>query len=547
MQELVRSLNQVPLAGLMLVVTLGFSLGRLQWRGMSLGPAGGTLLVAILLGANGLSFRALYGAAEPMLTVGGFGFALFIYSVGFEAGPRFFSSLKGGPGWRFVAVGTVVNVLALGFAVLCGRVLGLSDAITAGLLSGALTSAPTYAAAAEVCSDTTALAVSFAVIYPVGLVGVVLLIEYVPRLMGDDLTEGVGESEGRGAERRTGQPELTRAFEVASSDVAGRTLAELDLSHRTGCYVTMIHRGTEIIVPRAETTLETGDHALAKGRLGELQTFAKIVGPEIYDQELRNRMPAPRRLVVMSKNVIGRNLRQLDLARKHGCLVVGIERGGVRLDPSADVPLERADVLDVVGSRGDLRKLAEVMGRYERPTHETDIAVYAGGIFLGLLLGRLGLGGFGLDVTVGTAGGLLFAGILLGRLRTIGPFQTHVPRAARQLVRDLGILLFVAETGVKAGESLAGAVLEVIFPLLGAGLLVTALPVLGALIVARRILHMRPVDAWGSISGGMTSSAALVAVRRAADSNEAAVSYAASYAVASVLVTIAGQVVVYLM
>jgi putative transport protein len=544
-KELIRILNDVPLAGLMMVVAAGFTLGRLRWRGLSPGPAGGTLVIALLAGSAGLSFHALYGPADPLLTVGQLGFALFIYSVGFEAGPRFFSAFRGGPGWRFVALGGCVVVVALGLSVALGRILSLGEAVTAGLLSGALTSAPTYAAAAEVCIDQAALAVSFALTYPIGLVGVVLLVQFLPRLLDDDLAADAEEDGPRGAGR--GDPELVRSFRVERDEATGRTLAELALPRRTGCYVTRLHRGDFFTVPTAETELEKGDHLLVKGRLDELREFARIVGPEIYDEDLRQRMPPGRRVQVVSSAYVGRTLLDVQMPQRFGCLVTGIERGGVHIEPAAALELERGDVVEVVGRRGSVRAVAEELGRFESPSNETDIAVYAGGICLGLLLGNLSLAGIGFTFRLGTAGGLLLMGVLLGRFRRIGPFSANVPASARQLVRDLGILLFVAETGVLAGESAFTGIRGVVLPTLLSAVAVTSLPVVVAVVVGRRVLGMRAVDVWGSVGGGMTSSAALVSLRRAADGDAPALSYAASYAVASVLVTVAGQVVVLLL
>jgi len=549
MSALIRELNEVPLAGLMLVVAVGYTLGRLRWRGFSLGPAGGTLLAALGAGSLGLSFSGMYGEQPGALTVGTFGFALFIYSVGFEAGPRFFSSLLGGPGWRFVAVGTVVNVLALCFAVLFGKLFGLTDALTAGVLSGALTSAPTYAAAAERTTDVGSLAVSFAVTYPIGLAVVVILIDILPRLMGDDLAAESDEdmAAGGAGDHRGSAPELVRAFTVGEPAVVGRTLEELALPRRTGCYVTRLHRGQEFVIPTRDTRLEEGDTILAKGRIDELKRFSELVGPEVFDADLQHRMPPPRRINVSSRKVIGKSLLELELIERHRCLVTGIERGGVMLEPAADIVIARNDVLEVVGRRDAIRAAAAELGRFEQSTAETDIAIYAGGIFLGLRLGDVHLDILGMDLSPGMAGGLLLAGVLLGRFRRIGPFSAHVPRSARQLVRDLGILLFIAETGVQAGEGPLVPAGGSVWPILLSALLVTVLSVLGGVLFGRRVLRLRAADTWGAVGGGMTSSAALVAVRRAADSNEPALAYAAAYTVASVFVTVAGQLVVLLM
>jgi len=540
-------INEVPLAGLMLVVTLGFSLGRLKWKGLSLGPAGGTILVALLLGRAGLTFDLIYGL-HPKFTVGDFGFALFIYSVGFEAGPRFFSSFVGGPGWRFVLVGTVVNIAALLLAVVFSRLTHLDDAIAAGLLSGALTSPPTYAAAETICSDPTALAVSFAFTYPIGLAGVVLLVQFLPRLMGDDLTKDIEDTDD--AERRKLQEqgsELTRAFEVKQKGVLGKPLRELDLTHATGCYITRLHRDEDIHVVDANTVLKRGDHLLVKGTFDELKTFAALIGPEVYDEDLRKRIRRPFKIRVTQRAVAGRTLAELELQQRYHILVVSVDRGGVIIEPMAELQLQRGDVVRVAGRRENARRAATLLGRFVHASDQTDIAVYAAGIFIGLLIGRAHIEAFGTPITLGTAGGLLLMGILLGRFRNLGPLHANVPRPARQLVRDLGILLFVAEAGVKAGGSSSGVMQGQLLTTVGGCLLVTAFSVVTAVFVARRWLKMRPVDAWGSVGGGMTSSAALVAVKRAADSNEPALSYAAAYALASVLATVAGQVVILMM
>ncbi len=544
MTDWIRLLNEAPLAGLMLVVALGYLFGQLSWRGLSLGPAGGTLGVAILFGSFGLSFRALYGIDNPPVTLGSLGFALFIYSVGFEAGPRFFASLRGGTGWRFVSVGVVVNVVALAVVVIAGRLLGLNASVTAGVLAGALTSAPTYAAAAEVCQDASALAVSFALTYPVGLAGVVVLVQFMPRLARVSLTS---EEEDPEEMPRPRSPELERAFEVSDDKICGKTLKNLDLTHTTGCFIVRIHRGSEVLAPSAETTLEAGDHVMARGRFDELEVFARIVGPEVYDRDLLDAMPPSRRVRISGRGIDGKSLRDLELTRRHRCLVTSITRGEVVLEPWPELPLQRDDVLEIVGPREGVRAAAEELGRFERSTDETDIAIYAGGICLGILLGRLRLPIGAFDFRLGLAGGLLLTGVVLGRYRRLGPFSAHVPQAARQLVRDLGILLFVAETGVRAGESPFLGLRDALAPALIVGVLATLIPVLAAWAIGQFVFRLRPVDTWGSIGGGMTSSAALVALRRAADSNEPALSYAASYAVASVLVTVAGPLVVWLM
>lgn len=550
MDSVIETLADAPLAGLMLVVTLGFLLGKLAWRGFSPGPAGGTLAVALVFGYLGLDMAALYGESTPQLSIGFFGFALFIYSVGFEAGPQFLSSLRGRAGWKFVAVGMTVVVCAVLLSLGLAWIFGFDESTAAGVLAGGMTSAPTFAAASEEASSPAHLSVAFALAYPIGLVGLVLLIQVLPRLMHSDLSAGtvsedeLVDSRGRTRIHRKGEPELTRAFEVTREGVIGVPLFRLNLTHRTGCFITRILRGVEVLIPDAQTELEPGDHLMVLGRLDELQKFEELVGPEVYDQELRDKLPAPRRVHVLSSDVHGRTLQDLDVIGRHRCMFQRIERGKEVLEPEADVALMRHDIVEVVGPRDAVRAVARELGRFEPRSDTTDIAIYAGGIVLGLLIGGVHIMPFGIDLSLGAAGGLLLSGVLLAWLRQVTPLGANVPRAARELVRDLGVLLFVGETGIVAGMALQAGLDVSVWRVLTAGLLVTVLPVLAALALGVRFFKLRAVDVWGSISGGMTSSAALNSIKRAADSNEPAVSYAAAYAVATIFVTVAGQVVI---
>ncbi|MEM8883534.1 MAG: TrkA C-terminal domain-containing protein [Planctomycetota bacterium] len=542
MSDLLVRLNEWPIAGYCLVVALGFTLGRISIRGIALGPAAGTIIVALLFGRAGVSIAEMYGGTIPKLTLGDFGFALFIYSVGFEAGPRFFGSLRHREGWQFVFLGLLVNVLAIGLTVLLARTFEFDSSTAAGTLAGALTSAPTYAAASEIAPQEAQLSVAFAITYPIGIAAVVLMVELVPRLLRYRLTDPDEEDELA----PVGGPEMLRAFDVKFDTVIGKSLAEMGLPRRTGCTVTRVHRGTQVFVPDALTKLEAGDHLMVRGTVAALHRFEKWVGPEIYDVELRRRMPSARAILVQSSQVVGKTLVELDLIRRFHCLIVRVVRGGVEMEPNAETRLARDDIVHVSGGRDDVRRFATFVGRFERSTNETDVAVYAAGIVLGVLLGRLSLDFGAFHVTLGIAGGLLLSGLLLGRFRRIGPLRSHVPAAARQLVRDLGVLLFVCEAGLFAGDS-AGSMFEVPWTtILACGLAITVVPMGISIAVGRHLLRMRPVDVWGSVCGGMTSSAALTALRRAADSDAPAISYAASFAVASVVLTLAGPLIVVL-
>lgn len=544
-------LNDVPLAGIMLVVALGWLVGRLEWRGIGLSPSGGVLLMALVLGYLGMNFDALYGARDgglPRMTIGMFGFALFIYAIGFEAGPRFFSALSGSR-LKFVILALVTNVLALGSAVGGAYLFGLEPSSTAGALAGAMTSTPALVSASEVAPDIGRLSVAYALSYPWGQLGLLLMVAAVPRILRRPLSGGPEEatdSEGVEASVRETAQARARSYVVKQPEVDGKSLRELRLPATVGCVITRIKRGNEVMLPGPEVVLQLGDIVMASGVLASLEKLEVLLGPEQFDADLRRSVPAPRRILVASKDVIGKTLSDLDLLNRHKCLVVRVEREHQYLEPVGSLELQRFDVLEVVGRSARIRDAAQQVGYLEQADYETNIAIYAMGILVGLLIGHLKISVGGLSLSMGAAGGLLLVGLLLGRFRRVGRFSANVPKPARQLVRDLGILLFVSEAGVRGGAALQTGLELSPWGIVATGFACTTLTVLGTLLVAGKVLRMKPLDAWGGLCGGMTSTTSLEAVNRQAGNSDAVVGYAATYAVASVLITLAGQFAVAL-
>ncbi|MBZ0137084.1 MAG: hypothetical protein K8I27_11995 [Planctomycetes bacterium] len=551
LRTLIEYLNDIPLGGIMLVVALGWLVGRLEWRGIGLSPSGGVLLMALVLGYLGMNFDALYGADNgnlPRMTIGSFGFALFIYAIGFEAGPRFFSALAGS-GLKFVSLAAVTNVLALGTAVGGAYLFGLESSSAAGALAGAMTSTPALVAASEAAPEIGRLSVAYALAYPWGQLGLLLMVAVLPRLVRRPLAAGTEDTtEGDGGEVSLRESTLARArsYLVENPESDGKSLRDLRLPATTGCVVTRVRRGDEVLLPGPEMVLKLGDIVMASGKLVALEKLEALIGPEKYDTVLRNSVPSPRRILVANKAAIGRTLSELDLLGRDKCLVVRVEREHQYLEPVGSLELQRFDVLEVVGRQARIRDAATRIGFLEQPEYETNIAIYALGILAGLLLGhlRIELGGVGLSM--GAAGGLLLVGLLLGRFRRVGRFSANVPKPARQLVRDLGILLFVSEAGVRGGAALQAGLDISPWAVLVTGFACTTLTVLGTLLFAGKVLRLKPIDAWGGLCGGMTSTTSLEAVNRQAGNSDAVVGYAATYAVASVLITLAGQLAVAL-
>ncbi|MCC6574842.1 MAG: hypothetical protein IT462_13770 [Planctomycetes bacterium] len=556
MDAVIKFVNDIPLAGLMLTVALGYALSLLKLRGISLGPAGATILVALVLGEFGLtvfsSTRALTAGSVGATgrSVGALGGLLFIYMVGYDAGPDFFGALRSGRGWKFALVGLIIPLASVGVIWACSRLFELDAPTSAGLLAGAMTSAPSFAASSAVLTDSSRLAVSFALAYPIGLAGFGVALQVLPRLIGHDLAKGTRSEHEEpesitGAAPRLRSPELFRTFRVENQPVCGKPLRELQINRTTGCVIACVRRAGEVIYPDAGTQLQPRDVIQAVGRLDELEKFSRAVGPEVYDPDLSTLLARARRVRVLHPAACGKALAELEILRAQRCIVVRIERGDEVLEPEAGFKVARDDVLDLMGATDSVRAAARALGQFESPRVDTNIALFAGGLLVGLLIGSLQLEPFGVELAAGSFGGALVAGILMGAFRRIGRFNFTVPRPARHLIRDFGLLLFVAETGLRAGRGLVQGVAQDLWQMLVTASMAVLVPALVGLVVARYVLRLRVPDAWGSIAGGMTSST-LPLLKSVADSNEPAVSFAAAYAAATLLLTVAGQLLTQL-
>ena len=546
-------LNSLPLAGLLLVITIGYVVGNRTFHGLSLGPAGATLFIALLLGQFGLQRGSLSLEESAGFSLGAFGFILFLYSVGFEAGPRFFASFRDRLGWKFAIVAATVNLVGVVVTFLLALFLDLGPDQAAGALAGSFTSAPIFAASLELAQDAPGLSVAFAVTYPVGLVGIVLLIQILPKIFQGRLASPIvtGHTPSAKDKRRIryerGSPEIHRTLQVENREVIGRSLGDLHLPQRTGCLLTWVRRNEQTFLAAADTVLNKNDHIAAIGRVDELQALGDLLGKEVFDEQLEEALTTPRQIEVRASHAVGRTLAELQIAGRYRCVISRIERGRLWVEPGADVVVLRGDVLTVVGRADHVRELAQFMGKTQPRYEETDIAVYTVGMFLGVLIGDVEIPIAGMRIGLGNAGGLLFAGALMGWLNELGLLRANVPSQARQLVRDLGVLLFISETGLVAARSISVDSASSAFPMLVVGATAMSVSVITALLVALYLLRLEPIDAWGCVSGGLTSSAALHAVRRMSDSSESTAAYVAAFATSSVLATVTGRLIMRLL
>jgi putative transport protein len=267
---------------------------------------------------------------------------------------------------------------------------------------------------------------------------------------------------------------------------------------------------------------------------------------EVLDADLLSYQVTTREIVVTDAQVVGKTLRDLDLPSAYGCFATGLARASIDLPVDPALPLQKGDRLEVVGEKENLQRLAETVGFVEQDLKKTDLATFAFGMIVGTLLGLVTLRLGEVSIGLGTAGGLLVVGIMVGYLGSVMPTFGQVPAAARYVLMELGLMLFMAGVGLNAGGGVVAALASVGPLLILSGVLVTLLPPAMAYLVGRWLLRMNPALLLGAVTGAMTSTPAMNVVTEAARSDVPALGYAGTYTFANVLLTFAGALMVRL-
>lgn len=550
-------LRDQPTLVVFLVIGFGYLLGRMRLAGVQLGASTGVLLGGLALGHLGV-----HGSSGSQSV----GFILFIYCVGLRAGPQFFSAFRES-GVRFAVLALVVGGIGVTATVVFGAWLDLPPGYRAGLLAGALTSTPTLVAAQDAVRDGVAsipagvspetvignIAASYAITYLVGLFGLLVVVSVLPRLMGIDLaaearrlaSEREESNAGGGATAYADMPVL-RAYDVTGEELIGGPLGAGGVLGRTGCIVQGLKRGGALTDLTPETRLAVGDRVAVLGLRADHRRVQQLLGSECVDDELLEHAAQTRTILVTgAKTGPGRGA-SVATAAEHGCLVVGLRRAGMSLQPTPDMLLQKGDLVIAAGLPRKLDSLAQRIGRSELPGDESDLITFAFGIAAGIAIGLITVRVGGIPIGLGTAGGLLLSGLVIGFTRTANPTFGQLSVGATTVLMELGLQFFMANVGLEAGGSILSALAATgpWLPISALGVMV--LPVTVGFVVGRSLLGFDPVILLGALTGSMTSTPALDMVNRQADSPLPTVGYAGTYAFANVLLAVAGSMLMRL-
>ena len=529
---------------LSLVTATGLWLGKIHFGGISLGITF-VFFMGILAGHVGISLD------EQMLDYAeSFGLVIFVYSLGLQVGPGFFSSFRHG--------GVPLNLLSLGviflgtaMTVLLSYSLSLPLPDMVGVLCGATTNTPALGAAQQTLKqmgepDSTA-ALGAAVAYPLGVVGVILAILVIRKLLArpDDLKEKEPES--------MNSPYVA-AFQVHNPGVFHKTLKDLGLLSHTRFVVSRLWRDGKVTIPTGTTELQENDRLLVITTEKEMPTLTLLFGEqenrdwnkEDIDWNSIDRNLVSEHIVVTRPEINGKRLGALHLRNLYDINISRVLRSGVQILATPDLILQLGDRLTVIGEKEAINRVAGILGNSASTLREPNLAAIFIGIVLGLVLGSvpLSLPGISTPVKMGLAGGPIIMGILVGNFGPRLHMRIYTTRSANLMLRGIGLSLYLAGIGIDAGAHFFETVVRPEGILwIGSGFLITVVPILLMAVIAMRACKMNFGTTCGMLCGSMANPMALNYLNDSYPGNDASVSYATVYPLGMFVRVILSQVV----
>lgn len=524
-----------PVFLLLAVILSGYLLGRIKLRGFSLGASGVVF--------SGLAF-GLAGVSLPPV-IQSLGLILFIYSVGQQAGPGFFHSMRhGGLALSFGVLGMIATGLAVTLGL--GEWFGFSRDIKAGLFAGALTSTPSLAVAVEMAHESQAPA-AYGVAYLFGVIGVVMIVKLMPGMLRVNIRQ---EEERLEQELIKLHPQVNFThLTVNNPNICSGPLSHVLPERMAGVTITRILRKGERSpqLATAESVLSMDDLVRVVGTDDMLHQAEIIIGPRVETDLAFNSELIKKEILLSRKEVAGKTLRALNLGHVYGVQVSRITRNGLDCPAGANVRLNQGDILHVVGHPEALDNVRTLLGDDVRALFVVNAAVILFGLLCGMLLGTIplylpGLGTF----SFGPTGGVLLAGLGFGAMRTIGPMVTELPATTAVMLRDLGLGLFLAVVGTKAGTTLLPTMAQYGASLFLAGTIITLVTALAGIPICAVILRIPFLRMTGVVAGGMTSTTGLDAASSLSPTTYAATAYATVYPAALIGKIMATKIIMLL-
>ncbi|WP_160107037.1 aspartate:alanine exchanger family transporter [Pseudomonas izuensis] len=558
MQALFTFLDTNPYMLLFGVVSLAVLIGRITIKGYGLGMVAAAILVGCTVAITG----SLYGVTFKVdtFTMNLF-YYLFMYGVGLRVGPSFLNSLRG-DGLKFTLLAVICSVLSLVVVVAGTRLFQLPTGAAGGILAGATTMSSAIGSAEQAVASgavklppgTTAadvsamITLSYGITYLWGTIGIVLMCKYMPRWWGVDAKAAARSYEAEHGIHQVDDMGLNgytafglRAYRLDNPETAGLTIQEF--RGRFPEYrIVNVRRGDDSIGADSLIQLQPGDVIALGGTHKDLTANIGVIGPEVDDPKALGVVLDQAEILVTEKAVIGRKLKEFRGENLAGQLqLTRLERGGVPLPVGPETQLQRRDVLFVTGLTSAVQQAGERFGLIARPSTVTDLLTLFVGMTLGLLIGLIQFPAFGAAVGLGNAGGLMVSGIIISSLSSRLRFFGNTPNAARNILEDIGLLVFVAIVGINAGATLlnqlTGTLAVQIFTV---GFFGCLLPPIAVWVIGYHLMNINPAVLMGGMAGARSHSGPCREAAAEIGSSAPWVGFPVAFAVSGILLTVFG-------
>lgn len=523
-------------------IVAGLAIGNFKVKGFTLGVTW-ILFVGIFVGNfYQIDSHILHFVKE-------LGLILFVYSIGMQVGPSFFSSFRsGGINLNLMAVGLVfLNVMAA-YLIYCITGEDLKNMV--GILSGAVTNTPGLGAAQQAYSDATGnasdfLAAGYAIAYPMGVVGIIIILAVVNFLWGKETHDQTEEQDKSSVEIYTVQ--------ITNKAIDGMTLGKLKQTIGKNFVVTRLHKAAvdEVKVPNDDTVLSFNDKMYVISNQNDSEAVKVCVGTRLeMDMALWDKLDGgqlvSKRLVVTKSEMNGKTFAQLKIQEIFGVNISRVIRTGIDLVPSPTLQLQVGDSIIAVGDETSVNKLGLFVGNSNTQLDHPHLIQVFLGITLGVLLGSIpfDIPGIPQPVKLGLAGGPLIVSILIAKFGIKFNLVTYTRFSAKKMLQEIGIMLFLAAVGLGAGKSFVSTFQEVGLSWFVYGIFITMVPMIIILLIGRFVLKLNAAQLMGFASGSTTNPPALAFSNTADATGKASLSYATVYPLTMFLRVMSAQFLV---
>lgn len=518
---------------LFLIISLGIVIGNVRFKGFSL-DISAVIFVALLLGHWG------YQVPGVVQTIG---LLFFIFTIGIQSGPGFFNAFQ-----KYGRQLLILCLILIGSAALLSysftKLYGIDPNLGVGIFNGALTSTPGLAAAIDITGSPMA-SIGYGVAYPAGAILAVLIIHTLPMFFRTKMEEEDRKYRQTISEEH---PQIVnRHLVVENKNIDGKTISELQIGTMTKAVISRVMHNELAFTPDGNTRLYLGDVVKMVGSESALEKATLMVGSQTNREVPLSDEYEISWALVTNKEVVNKSLSALNLTAWYGATITRIRRSGIDLSPQKESRLRFGDKVLLACDKENMPRVMKLLGNDEKRLKETDFLPISLGILIGIVLGNIRfpvLGWF--EFSLGLTGGVLLSAILLSRLGKTGPIIWSLSGGGNQLLRKLGLLMFLAAVGTQAGENIAETLAAQGWKLLWIGMAITTLPMIIAATFGKLFLKINVATLLGAIAGSMTSTPGLAAADAKTSTDAASQAYAGVYPIALVLMIVFSQLLTLL-